>query len=547
MKKILIALAFTAMYLPALSQKIKDFEKALANGRGLGKAYWFDMSQVKPEKAKQIARDNNYIITEIENVRVKFVPKAEYDAYVDERNFTQKCLYEYAKKAEWHDDYICGKGEDWNYYDLSSYYWFDYKNASTDIKGKVFKQKGTAYLYDEGKFLKLTDIHWSGNTKNGLLEGHGYGYLITNEGEKTIYRSIIGSFNNGIPGSTMFMAKSIAVKNRRWTQKPFEQSIVEYGVGSFSEGLAPVTIAIPASRGRSASQSVGFVDQQGNLVIPAMYNSLVSGFVNGEAIVTYGIHDVKIAISKQNTVVEFIGRENMTVLPRGIFKDPIFRTVKSLKIPESVVRIESGAFEGVSSLEEVICSGNSLTTIDGWAFAKCNSLRKVILPNSISRINNYAFENCISLEYVSIPSTLNWENAKTAFVGCNKLTSVVVRNADGTTTKNMQWISNTANEQSRRAQMRANREQSVDYDTMPTPNYQSVSDWSSSGYKSWVKSIRFSDGTETYIARYEQDNGQIYYSGKSILTFKYKTERDAAAAEWVWIKFHKIRHTGSFL
>ena len=117
--------------------------------------------------------------------------------------------------------------------------------------------------------------------------------------------------------------------------------------------------------------------------------------------------------------------------------------MKQITIPKAE-RIESMAFKGMASLEEVRFP-EGLRGIDYEAFMNCLSLKRVILPSSISHIGDNAFSGCHSLTSVSIPSTLKHERAQFVFLGCDNLKSITIRNPDGTVTEDVNWLQEDSN------------------------------------------------------------------------------------------------------
>ena len=91
-------------------------------------------------------------------------------------------------------------------------------------------------------------------------------------------------------------------------------------------------------------------------------------------------------------------------------------------IPESVIRIGSGAFQNASKLQEVI-SGDSLEIIGGQAFINCNSLKNVSIGSGIVTIDQLAFESCTSLESVLFAKSPKYIKDR-AFSGCTCLSVI---------------------------------------------------------------------------------------------------------------------------
>lgn len=71
-------------------------------------------------------------------------------------------------------------------------------------------------------------------------------------------------------------------------------------------------------------------------------------------------------------------------------------TLKTVKLPDSIIKIESRAFADDPNLETVTF-GNNLTTIEDEAFLNCAKLKDVTLPNSLNSLSNNVFSGCESL------------------------------------------------------------------------------------------------------------------------------------------------------
>lgn len=67
--------------------------------------------------------------------------------------------------------------------------------------------------------------------------------------------------------------------------------------------------------------------------------------------------------------------------------------------------------------------GCPVTTIGVWAFNKCDAITEVHVPESVTRIDYGAFCNCRNLQSVFLPSNLSGEFAE-AFKYCNKLSKI---------------------------------------------------------------------------------------------------------------------------
>ena len=66
--------------------------------------------------------------------------------------------------------------------------------------------------------------------------------------------------------------------------------------------------------------------------------------------------------------------------------------LKCIALPESLTRIEEGAFEGIAA--ECVKVPASVNTIEARAFADCASLRAIYIPATVTGVNNLALDGC---------------------------------------------------------------------------------------------------------------------------------------------------------
>ncbi len=97
------------------------------------------------------------------------------------------------------------------------------------------------------------------------------------------------------------------------------------------------------------------------------------------------------------------------------------KKITSVKIPESVKRINHDAFNGCTSLVSISLS-DGITGIQDGAFAGCESLKEMRLPESVSRIEDNTFSGCKSLTDITLNSNIDYIG-KSAFAYCSSLSS----------------------------------------------------------------------------------------------------------------------------
>ena len=73
--------------------------------------------------------------------------------------------------------------------------------------------------------------------------------------------------------------------------------------------------------------------------------------------------------------------------------------MSTIILPNSIRKIESGAFSNFSSLVNIIIP-NSVTNIGSNAFFNCPSLESVTISKNVKNIGDHAFSNCPSLDNI---------------------------------------------------------------------------------------------------------------------------------------------------
>jgi hypothetical protein len=102
-------------------------------------------------------------------------------------------------------------------------------------------------------------------------------------------------------------------------------------------------------------------------------------------------------------------------------------SLSSVTIPDSVTTIERYAFYNCYSLGSITIP-DSVTTIEGYAFGVCDSLESIIIPDSVTTIEGYAFYNCYSLGSITIPDSVT-SIGSNAFQNCYSLGSIKFESA----------------------------------------------------------------------------------------------------------------------
>ncbi len=101
-------------------------------------------------------------------------------------------------------------------------------------------------------------------------------------------------------------------------------------------------------------------------------------------------------------------------------------TIPSKVEGKVVSRIGGYAFLYCKSLKTIKIP-ESVKSIGYCAFMGCTSLTSITIPSSVTSIGSYAFRNCSSLTSITIPSSVT-SIGEGAFSGCSSLASIIVDN-----------------------------------------------------------------------------------------------------------------------
>lgn len=138
------------------------------------------------------------------------------------------------------------------------------------------------------------------------------------------------------------------------------------------------------------------------------------------AIITFAINHC----SLNGIILDLSKITNMTIIPESAFEN--CTKLKSIILPDTIIRIEDNAFYNCTSLEEFTVP-ESIQEIGKKAFANCSSLNLIVLPDKITELPENLFSGCSNLQEISLSDKVN-KIGNSCFSGCEQLKSINLQN-----------------------------------------------------------------------------------------------------------------------
>lgn len=416
------------------AQSKKDFETAMQTPRGFAEGYRIDrIARVLDfGKCREKAEKYGYVITPSQ-VGVYFIPQSEYDAWMNEACFAQGPAR--GMDAIKKDPSASRKGAE----KLLSNFGIEKKHwVNRNLKGSDFKSTGAVYYLDGDKLVRYDNAKWTGEVKNGLIDGEGDGFVVvTDANQEKVYRSFSGSFKDGLPHGDV----TYALMSPLWDPWNFifaHKEGVCLQMDDFHDGMAKYRhfgwyYASGDNDEKRYDKNFGFISQTGQIAIGPAYSEVKRDFANGKATVT--LKGLDIVINKKGEFQSIA--EDAKVIPKQAFYNNT--NLESIVIPNSVTEIGDEAFSGCTALKQITLPP-ALTKIGKKAFSGCKRLTAVSLPGSITSIGDNAFMNCENLASATVAESLvALVKGKKIFDGCTQITDVAVRSANGDVVRDNNW------------------------------------------------------------------------------------------------------------
>lgn len=142
------------------------------------------------------------------------------------------------------------------------------------------------------------------------------------------------------------------------------------------------------------------------------------------------------SIDNTASIHAYVGNDTDIVVPYICYKDGAayivtalqsesfqnHDTIVSVALPNTITRIDAGAFLGCSNLSSINIP-NGVNLIAGRMFSGCESLTSIIIPANVRAIAPLAFYGCTNLATITMPGDISVVGDE-AFWGCHALTTV---------------------------------------------------------------------------------------------------------------------------
>ena len=130
-----------------------------------------------------------------------------------------------------------------------------------------------------------------------------------------------------------------------------------------------------------------------------------------------------------DVLTRYNGQESYVEIPYGVKQigDGASMTffmapAKEIVVPNTVVTIAGYAFFRCNALEKILLP-QSISTIENHAFRECSNLKTIEFPDEVAVIDREACWGCVSLKEIKLPANLKTIEEK-AFSGCISVSSI---------------------------------------------------------------------------------------------------------------------------
>ena len=210
------------------------------------------------------------------------------------------------------------------------------------------------------------------------------------------------------------------------------KSVNEIGDSAFSGCESLTSITIPEGVTKIGDNVFNFCAELINIIIPESVTRIGSGAFAYTALTSItipkGVTEIGEGAFESCGLQSIAIPEGVTKIERGTFKE--CTELNCITIPECVTEIGEYAFENCIRLENIVIP-RSVTKIGKYAFAVDeffagdSSLTSITIPEGVIEIEKGTFEGCTRLKNITIPRSVT-KIGENAFRRCMDLTSITI-------------------------------------------------------------------------------------------------------------------------
>ena len=150
---------------------------------------------------------------------------------------------------------------------------------------------------------------------------------------------------------------------------------------------------------------------------------------DGELIIS---NDIKNVIVISNHFTKVVMPDSVIYIESGLFDG--HEILVEVSLPNTITEIAGYLFYGCISLSNIVIP-QSVTEIGDWAFYECSSLTSITIPSGVKSIHDYAFGDCTALDTITFEGTTNeWSSISLGYYWNDNVPATQVVCSDGTIT-----------------------------------------------------------------------------------------------------------------
>lgn len=266
------------------------------------------------------------------------------------------------------------------------------------------------------------NLTWSLDTQTGLLEISGTGamYDYDSFGNLSPWCEYISDIKSVIIGEGVTSIGVGAFINcYNLTDISIANSVISIGANAFECCQSLETINLPTNLKSIGNEAFDGCCSIRTITIPKSVTNIGEfAFIGCSSLTSITVDEENSIYSSDSLGVLFDKKKTKLI------KYPTGSNMISYTVPDSVTEIQGYAFANGSALKEVTVS-DAVTIIGAGAFSHCFGLTDFIIPKGVSSIGESTFYNCRNLGDIIIPDSITriggW-----AFYNCDSLMNITI-------------------------------------------------------------------------------------------------------------------------